>query len=599
MKKGIIKEINLVKLIQIVFQSAPYVNLFRLVCVVLRSSVPVLQLIVMSELIGCIQRIHTENSKVYIWFFALLLLFILQEVFSFLSENAKIIIHKKLSVLLQEKLVKKIAGLEYCDTESENIWKQRQRLAGNMVQNFENGYDNLLKICSVAYQIITLFLFITRYVWYVGVLLCATAFPMFLWSVKQGRKNYHNYCKSENERRYADYLNSLLTDRKSLYERVMFQYKEKVQKKWQEKDASARKIENKVLVQMILKMKAGNIFNLAIAVTAIFVFAEKLYQHELEIGVFMSLANGTLSFVSLMSWSFVQHLADISRDTKFIDDWVEVMSLPEQAEALSSAGKLLQIESIEFIDVSFCYPETEQFVLKHFNAKFLKNKCYAIVGENGSGKSTVIKLLLGLYQNYEGKILINRRDISTYSYADLKRTFSVVNQDFVRYPLSVRENIELRAGKSTREVGKSGRDCKEFIQILKDIKLEEFIKKLPKGLDTELGKLEKGSIDVSGGEWQKIVIAGTLYSDAELKILDEPTAALSPLAETQIYELFEKSVLGMSVLITHRMGATRIADEILVIHEGTVAEQGNFKNLCRKKGMFWRMYDKQRKWYIE
>ena len=219
-----------------------------------------------------------------------------------------------------------------------------------------------------------------------------------------------------------------------------------------------------------------------------------------------------------------------------------------------------------------------------------KNLHYAFVGINGAGKTTLTKLLTGMYDNYEGEIRINGRNIRDYELSELKALFAVVYQDFAKYSITIRDNIALgdvnhldeeRIGRAVSLAG-----------------LKDTIHMLPQGMDTYLGKIKEGGVDLSGGEWQRLAIARALYNPAEVRILDEPTAALDPVAESNIYEMFGQISRGIStIFITHRLGAAKLADNIIVINDGAVAEQGKHEELMKMGGSYAEMFESQRSWY--
>jgi ATP-binding cassette subfamily B protein len=217
-------------------------------------------------------------------------------------------------------------------------------------------------------------------------------------------------------------------------------------------------------------------------------------------------------------------------------------------------------------------------------------KHYAFVGINGAGKTTITKLLTGLYDNYTGDIFIDGRNLRDLKQAELKALFSIVYQDFAKYQISMIDSIGIGNIQGVSE--------KEILNAVHILGLDEAASKLPEGLNTPLGKIKEKGIDLSGGEWQRVAIARTLVSRAPLHILDEPTAALDPVSESEVYELFGKISKGQStIFITHRLGAARLADEIFVIANGCVAEQGSHIVLMNKGGIYAEMFEAQRGWY--
>ena len=245
---------------------------------------------------------------------------------------------------------------------------------------------------------------------------------------------------------------------------------------------------------------------------------------------------------------------------------------------------------IEFRNVSFRYPGAEDYALRHVSLKFQVGKRMAVVGQNGSGKTTFIKLLCRLYDPTEGVILLNGIDIRKYNYREYMSVFSVVFQDFQLLSLSIAQNVA--AGETF--------DVKRVLDCLQKAGFAEIEEKFPKGLDTNIGKdFEEDGIWVSGGEGQKIAIARSLYRDAPFIILDEPTAALDPVAEYEIYSKFSEIVGDRTaVYISHRLSSCRFCDKILVFHNGEMIQQGSHEDLlARQDGKYAQLWNAQAKYY--
>ncbi len=243
---------------------------------------------------------------------------------------------------------------------------------------------------------------------------------------------------------------------------------------------------------------------------------------------------------------------------------------------------------IEFRDVSFRYPNTENYVLRHVNQKIKIGTKTAVVGKNGAGKTTFIKLLCRLYEPTEGQILLNGVDIRYYDYKDYARLFSVVFQDFNLFSFSIAENV---AGGKDFDNGKV-RNCLERSGF------GERLAKMPDGICTNIYQQEDNGVEISGGEAQKIAIARALYKDAPLVILDEPTSALDPVSEYEIYQHFDSMVQDKtSIYISHRMSSCRFCDNILVFDQGEIVEQGSHEKLMEAGGLYSELWKAQAQYY--
>ena len=245
---------------------------------------------------------------------------------------------------------------------------------------------------------------------------------------------------------------------------------------------------------------------------------------------------------------------------------------------------------VEFRDVSFRYPGSDRWALRHVNIKFRIGSRLAVVGPNGSGKTTFIKLLCRLYDPTEGEILLNGIDIRKYRYQDYIGIFSVVFQDFQLLALPLGENV----------AGAAAYDRDRAARCLADAGFEARLDAMPKGLDTSLYKdLDKDGVEISGGEAQKIAIARALYKDAPFIVLDEPTAALDPIAEAEIYARFD-AIAGdkTAIYISHRLSSCKFCDEIAVFDQGAIVQTGSHDALVADAaGLYHKLWHAQAQYY--
>ncbi|HKO10701.1 MAG TPA: ABC transporter ATP-binding protein [Acidobacteriaceae bacterium] len=241
----------------------------------------------------------------------------------------------------------------------------------------------------------------------------------------------------------------------------------------------------------------------------------------------------------------------------------------------------------EFRNVSFAYPGTTRMVLKDFNFTIEPGERIALIGENGQGKTTVVKLITRLYDPTEGEILLDGVDLREYSMEDLHHEMGVIFQDFMRYEMTVRENIAV----GHIEVPHTD----EEIRAAADKSLAaEVVKKVAGGYDQMLGRRFVSGVDLSGGEWQRIALARAYLRDAQLLILDEPTAALDARSELEVFERFAELTMGkMALLISHRFSTVRMADRIVVLAGGRLVEEGTHQRLMALGGRYAEMFEMQ------
>ena len=284
----------------------------------------------------------------------------------------------------------------------------------------------------------------------------------------------------------------------------------------------------------------------------------------------------------------------LETNTGYLEKTFEFLDIPNAMYqgSLTTEKRADRQYEVEFKDVSFKYPGSDNWALRHVSMKFKVGKRLAIVGENGSGKTTFIKLLCRLYDPQEGQILLNGIDIRKYRYDDYMNIFSVVFQDFQLLCQPLGANV----------AGSMAYDRDRVEKALMDAGFGERLASMEKGLDTMLYKnLSEDGVDVSGGEAQKIAIARALYKDAPFIILDEPTAALDPIAEAEIYSKFN-DIAGdkTAIYISHRLSSCKFCDEIAVFHEGAVIQQGSHEALLAdESGKYHALWHAQAQYYTE
>lgn len=288
----------------------------------------------------------------------------------------------------------------------------------------------------------------------------------------------------------------------------------------------------------------------------------------------------------------VRDLQEIIKRVNYANEYLKFKNYPK---AISKGTRSVEQKSqhiIEFKDVSFKYPRGDKMILQHVNITIPAGQHLAVVGLNGAGKTTFIKLLCRLYDVTEGEILVDGINIKEYSEDEYRKLFGVLFQDFKIFAFSVRENIAFTQDVSDEKID----------EVLKLSGLYDDIQKMPLKNDTNLSKaFDKYGTDFSGGQKQKTAIARTLYKNAPIVILDEPTAALDPLAEAEIYEDFNKMVGGKTAIyISHRLSSCKFCDQIAVFDEGVLKEYGTHEELMKQKdGVYNKMFTTQAKQYID
>ncbi|MDE7176905.1 MAG: ABC transporter ATP-binding protein/permease [Lachnospiraceae bacterium] len=314
--------------------------------------------------------------------------------------------------------------------------------------------------------------------------------------------------------------------------------------------------------------------------------------HKISLGDFsMCVAAASVLYQSM--FGIAGGLQQITNRCNYAHRYLEFLEYPAAMEKGSRSVEKGE-HTIEFADVSFQYPRSENYVLRHINLKIKSGEHLSIVGLNGAGKTTLVKLLCRLYDVTEGAILIDGVNIKEYAEEEYRRLFAVVFQDFELFAFSLKENVVLAETDSA--------DPKKIEEVLRLTGLSEDVQKLPEGMDTMIFKsYDEHGTELSGGQKQKTAIARALYRNAPIVILDEPTAALDPIAEYEIYRQFETLVGGKTAIyISHRLSSCRFCDKIAVFAEETLREYGTHDELVSLEGgIYAEMFHEQAKYYVD
>ena len=312
-----------------------------------------------------------------------------------------------------------------------------------------------------------------------------------------------------------------------------------------------------------------------------------------SLGIFTQMVSAAESLFNTLG-GIASNITDLLKKTNYAYEYVIFMNYPQ---AMPKGDKPVPDgeHRIEFRNVSFAYPGTEKKVLDGVNLTVEKGERLSIVGLNGAGKTTLIKLLCRLYDPTDGQIFLDGTDIREYDYSQYMKQFSPVFQDFKLFGFSVSENVTLKDRENLDE-----KDRLRVSDLLKQAGLEKFADNLDKGEDSKLFKyMEEDGIEPSGGEQQKLALARALYKDAPVIILDEPTAALDPVAEYEIYKQFNSLIRNKTAFyISHRLSSCRFCDHIAVFSEGRVAEYGTHDELVNiPDGVYAAMFEAQAQYY--
>lgn len=472
--------------------------------------------------------------------------------------------------------------IPYHRYESEETYDKIKQLSENNVY---------LSVVSCVFSIFTfivstmayMYILVKVSVWLtISILLLAPAIGYL--SSYIADKEYKRSYEMNPDFRYGIYKSSLMRSRDYAKDIRLNRVADYVIRDWEN---TQKAIDSKVLKNRfkygLLSTLIRKIEYVVILINLIIIFFSYI-NGEISVGIFISASNQIFSMRILSKFqTIVTQITTISLTKKI---YLEVIKLMQTELTCKKKINTKSTILIEFKDVSFKYPQQEEFILKDINIQFNSGESIAIVGVNGAGKSTLIKLLLGLYKPNKGKILINGIDVNELSLDEKSEIFGVAFQDFGRFCLTLKENIIL------------GKEEEDFAQKVQYIFSDNFSDSLNNGYNTLLGKSFGGAVDVSGGQWQEIAIARALVGTNHVLIFDEPTAALDPVREVEMFEKIDFITKDkLSIFITHRLGFTTKVDRIILIGGNRILEEGSFEELMSQNGSFKKMFEMQKKLY--
>ena len=486
---------------------------------------------------------------------------------------------------LERDIIQKYKNLDYSCYEKSATYDIISRISKNPGEKLKLIYWKIIEIIKILISLVGLVLVFQQASNLLIVIFILFLIPMLYENYKAGSLWYELYAKQTMDERKVAYYERLLTSKTSLIELIIYQATDYIKSLWEkqsekmlkEKDATLQKVEKALLKK--------SLFATLWYICCTGILIHSVMTGHISVGLFIALFNTTLSIVGTIT-SLLETFGDFSKEIKEVS---YISSFFELKNKESRTGHIDHpINRIRFEHVRFAYPNSEKEVLHDANFEIDLSRSTALVGENGSGKTTIIKLLCGLYRPTKGRIMIDDQDLNKLSSQEIGKLIKVVFQDFYQYELTVRENIGFG------NLGELDRDDK-LNNALELVNLKD-VKDL--GLDRNLGKLEMDGVDLSKGQWQRLAVSRLFLTDTAYVILDEPTASMDPVSEYKMYQLFCSLMKSRgSLMISHRLASAKMADHILVLKHGNIIEQGNHDDLMKNQGIYYTLFCKQAEWY--
>ncbi len=497
----------------------------------------------------------------------------------------------KIKQFMKERILRCACDVKYKYIENYDEFKQRINFAG--AEAGERVASSMGTTISWIQSVIT-FISIIAALWIVDVgivvILVAACIPAVVISYIFSDREYNNkgFWILEYLMTCAYFFEATMQD--SLNDVRFFGAFPWLKKKFKSMNKVYIKTKNSVTRKHVFFNALADIFRSCVYVFILLIVARQIFDNPaVGIGAFMLVFTMASQLQEVTAQIFVTAARFVS-DAAYMNDFFYLDEL--DYEIRDENAKPRNKFAIDVKNVSFTYPNTDREVLHDLNVSIREGEKVAIVGENGSGKTTFVNLLCAMYEPDSGTITMSGEDI----YKELsrtRRTISAIFQDFARYEASIRENITISDNK------KQYRE-EELIDLAKQTGAWAFIEPQQAGLDEVVGSFSTTGNNLSGGQWQKIAITRCAYRDsAKVMVLDEPTASLDPLAEAELYRSFA-DLTGdrTTILISHRLGITSLVDRILVFDEGRIVEDGDHETLMERGGLYARMYNAQAQWYV-
>jgi ATP-binding cassette, subfamily B, bacterial len=499
---------------------------------------------------------------------------------------------EKLEVAVQQMTLERTTRLTMDQFDEPAIHDLIERATKNTTMRVARLFWLVMEIATTTAGALSALLLVAAASPLVALVAILVGLPVSWVGVRQGARLHELTQRQSPGRRFTQYLGGLLSSREAATELRAYQLVPYFLARWRQSFAQRRADHLDVRWAgtkegWLASLAAGALY--AVALGAITMLANRGQVGAGQIVVLIGavrILQGAMSQVATRVGFLWEHGLPTAEFRQF-------MAL-SKVEPPTDQGRPFPEPlrtGICFENVSFRYPGGKAPVLDGVTLTIHPGEKVALVGENGAGKSTLIKLLLGLYQPTGGRITVDGIDLNAVAPAALRRNLSCVFQDFVRYDMPLYDNVA---------AGRLGADLPDVEAACQAGGLQEAVSRLPDGYQTMLGKTFTGGVDLSGGQWQRVALARAFIRGAQVIVLDEPTAALDPRAELEVFGKFVDLVRGKTaVLISHRLGSARLADRVIVLGEGRVLETGSHDELMATGGHYAELFRMQAQWYVD
>lgn len=548
--------------------------------------------LVIDQVVSSVSTGSIDINKFSLLFAAGFAVYIIQSLAFSLQDYLNRLLYTKIPISLYQIVLSKVSKLDMAYFEDSEFKNTLEKVSDayswrplNLMEFLLFGFQSLVQIVAAIFVLATLAPVLI-------VVIMIVALPELISRIKESQLSWGIWDAKSSHRKKFWYISSLLQERDSVKEMKLFQLPQVFLSEIKELQEDIYQ-DNKKLATKYLGI--NSVFNILGGITFIAILLFIVFQAVAKRITVGDISYFTTVITNLQSGvgGLFRNLVKIFSESLYTASIFEVLDAPPKLKHKENPKRInfKMPPIIEFRNVTFAYPGSTDNILKNFNLIIKPSEKIALVGENGSGKTTIIKLLCRLYDVDKGELLINGQNIKDIDLNDWYKALGVLFQDFVRYEYTAKENI--RFGKA-EEKG----NIKKIIEAAISSGADPLIKKLEHGYEQMLGRTFAGGIELSIGQWQKIALARGFFRSAPVLILDEPTAAIDAKAESEIFNRVEKLSRDKTVIIiSHRFSTVRNADKIYVIDSGKIIESGNHKRLMDMNGQYASLFNLQAKGY--
>lgn len=599
--------VDLLWLVGVVFRSAGKPCLMLVASALLSGLLVPAQLWFTKTLVDALvaRLAGSGESTAVMWLALLIGTLLLDRALSEVQPWLRAIAREEIGTNLQEQVIRKATRLDLASFEHQAYYDQLNRVAGDAERRGSQLLDHVLQLLNTVPKLIAYAVALVMIAPALFVTVLAAWVPTVVVFVFGGQSYWRVLQDQTRDRRLSEYYAGLLTQRNVAKGVRLFGLTEYLLQRWAGLFWETRNEQRRLAMRLAVRQRMWILGSTCVSMLGLWwVVASGLARASA--GTFALLFQSVHGFIQ-GAFSLSGVCKELGEQSGYASEFRAFQQLPtehEQDAPVSpgigkTAGRPERPlrpfpsplrQGIHFYDVWFTYPGSERPALAGVTFTLHAGEKLALVGENGAGKSTLVKLLLGLYRPDAGRITVDGIDLRELDQGSLRAAMSAVFQQFVRYQLSVGENVAL---------GQPGSmdDRARLDRAVQKAGADEVVQRLPQGYETILGP-DVGGVDLSGGQWQRVALARGFFRDAQVLVLDEPTAALDPQAELAVFERFAEMAAGRTaLLISHRLGMARLADRILVLADGRVVEHGTHTALLRAGGPYAELFGLQARWY--